>query len=107
MQFLTTLRARSVLLALAILALGLAACSLSADRYDDLSDTGLGARAALGYRHRLGRSLLGLEVGLSRIGLDFSDFRPPIAEAPEPAFAYDPLEPIWRLDVRVLASRRW
>ncbi len=88
-------------------ALGLAACSLSADRHDDLSDTGLGARAALGYRHRLGRSLLGLEVGLSRIGLDFSDFRPPIAEAPEPAFAYDPLEAIWRIDVRVLASRRW
>ena len=87
--------------------LGLTACRVSADRYDELSDTGFGARAALGYRHRLGRSLLGLEIGLARIGMDFNDFRPPIAEAPEPEFRYEPVDAIWRVDVRILASRRW
>lgn len=87
--------------------LAVSACRLSASRYDDLSDTGFGGRLGLGYRHRIGKAFLGLEAGLARISMDHGDFRPPIAEAPEPAFSYAPEDDLWRVDVRVVASRRW
>lgn len=87
--------------------LAVAACRMSASRYDDLSETGFGGRFGLGYRHRIGRAFLGLEAGLARISMDYGDFRPPIAEAPEPAFSYAPVDDLWRADVRVVASRRW
>lgn len=85
----------------------LSACRMAADRYEDLTDTGFGGRLGLGYRHRIGKAFLGLEAGLTRISMDYSDFRPPIAEAPEPAFSYAPVDELWRIDVRVVASRRW
>lgn len=87
--------------------LGLEACRLSADRYDDLADTGLGARAALGYRQRLGRGFLGAEVGMSHSGFDINEFRPTVAEEPEPALTYDPAADLWRIEFRVVASRGW
>jgi hypothetical protein len=87
--------------------LAVSACHMSASRYDDLSETGFGGRFGLGYRHRIGKAFLGLEAGMARISMDYGDFRPPIAEAPEPVFSYAPVDDLWRVDVRVVASRRW
>jgi hypothetical protein len=87
--------------------IAMSACRMAADRYDGLADTGYGGRLGLGYRHRVGKAFVGLEAGIARISMDYADFRPPIAEAPEPAFSYAPVDDLWRVDIRVVASRRW
>lgn len=87
--------------------LGLTVCQLSAERYDDLSAAAVGPHLGLGYRQRLGRAFAGLEVGLARIAMDFNEFRPPVAEAPEPKIRYDADGPLWRAGVRLVFSRGW
>ncbi|MBK8166247.1 MAG: hypothetical protein IPK64_09840 [bacterium] len=87
--------------------LAVAACRVAADRYAGLADSGLGARAAIGYRQRVRGIFLGIEAGLTRIAIDISDFRPSIAEAQEPAFSYHAESDLWRTDLRLVASRRW
>jgi len=88
-------------------ALGVAACRVSAARYDDLSDSGFGPRVVLGYRQRIGRAFAGLEVSMAGIGLGINEFRPPIAETPEPAVRYEAAGRLWRTGVRLAVSRGW
>lgn len=87
--------------------IGLALSHLAAERYDDLAATGAGFRASLGYRQRIRRAHLGVELAVCRNAFDINDFRPSIAEAPEPGFTYEPATELWRIEFRIAASRSW